>query len=72
MENKDGNTEALNSYMAKVQSGEEQLEHAQDVIMCRLDEIIEDELKPLVKEIDGLDYGLNARELIIEHLENVL
>ena len=68
----DANTNALNNYMSKIQSGEEQLEHAQDIIMSRLDEIIEEELRPLVREIDGLDYGLNAKELVIEHLENIL
>lgn len=55
-----------------IESGEEQLEEAQDLIMSRLDEIIEEEIKPLIKEIEGLDYGLNAKELIIEHLENIL
>ena len=65
----DANTHALNKYLAKQQSGEEQLEEAQALIENRLADIIEDELLPLLREVDGLDYELEAKELIIEHLE---
>jgi len=66
------NSEALNGYLAKQQSGEEQLEEAQELIECRLEETVEEILAPLIREIEGLDYGLNGRDLVMEHLEAVL
>ena len=69
------NTEALNGHLAKQQSGEEQLEEAQNLIACRLadcDIITIDNIRETIAEINSLDYGLDGRELVLEHLENVL
>lgn len=69
---KDANIEALNKYLAKQQSGEEQLEEGQDLIECRLSDGVIPELQELIKEVEGLDYGLNGKELVIDYLINAL
>ena len=72
MDHLDGNLEALKIYQREQQSGEEQLQEAMDLIDSRLDETIEEVLRPLVNEINGLDYGLDGRDLVMEHLGEML
>ena len=70
--NTDGNLDALRKHQDKQQSGEEQLEEGQELIETRLADEVIPAIEELIKEIEGLDFGLDGKDLVMEHLKAVL